>query len=554
MADNNMTVEEKMAALKSAYAQQLAGKVAEISDQVAAIANASDENALVETISSVRALTHKLAGSGATFGFKDVSTVAREMENACVKSMEEEKYDPELAVYLNSRLDALKKSSVHPDIRVEKPHGPEEIAQDEGSIADREIRKVVVLDGDKKVRSQIVSELEHFGFLATGISHPNELANAISDGDVFALITDIVFDGESESALKLISEMHNSGKLKCPIVIHSEIDDMAHRLGAVRAGAKNYLIKPVDMADMVNVLDSLVSDEETDPFRVLVIDDDESLSHHTELVLQGAGMTTRALNEPMGVIDVLNDFAPELILLDLYMPDCEGHEVAAIIRQQEAFDAIPIVFLSGELDVEKQLSAMELGGDDFLTKPIQPKHLITAVRIRASRFRELRSLMVRDSMTGLYNHTTTKQMIENEIERAKRMNHSIAMAALDIDHFKNVNDTYGHAVGDKVIKSLARLLRQRLRGADIIGRMGGEEFAALLSGATIEEAENVFNQIRQAFSEIVFRTESEDFSVTLSCGIAEFPQFDSISSLSDAADKALYEAKHGGRNRVVLAS
>ena len=111
--------------------------------------------------------------------------------------------------------------------------------------------------------------------------------------------------------------------------------------------------------------------------------------------------------------------------------------------------------------------------------------------------------MVKDSMTGLYNHTTTKQMMINELERAKRSNQSIAMASLDIDHFKNVNDTYGHAVGDKVIKSLARLLRQRLRGADIIGRMGGEEFAALLTGATIEEAGAVFNQIREAFSYIV---------------------------------------------------
>ncbi|MCK4940217.1 MAG: diguanylate cyclase, partial [Rhodospirillaceae bacterium] len=253
------------------------------------------------------------------------------------------------------------------------------------------------------------------------------------------------------------------------------------------------------------------------------------------------------------VIEVLNDFVPELILLDLYMPNCEGHEVAAIIRQQEAFDAIPIVFLSSEHDVEKQLSAMELGGDDFLTKPIQPKHLISAVRIRASRFRELRSMMVKDSMTSLYNHTTTKQLMRNEIERAKRTNQSIAMASLDIDNFKKVNDIYGHAVGDKVIKSLSRLLRQRLRGADIIGRMGGEEFAALLTGATAKEAELIFNQIRQAFSEIVFHSGARDFSVTLSCGIAEFPAHGSVSSLSDASDRALYAAKNGGRNLVMLA-
>ncbi|MDH3335306.1 MAG: Hpt domain-containing protein, partial [Rhodospirillaceae bacterium] len=179
MANDNMTVEEKMAALRSAYAQQLEGKIAEISDQISAISSSNDENTIAETIASVRALTHKLAGSGATFGFKDISTVAREMEDACIKSIEDKKYDSEISAYLNSRLDALKKSSINPDTRMEKHSAPKDDDQDEGSIADRSIRRVIVLDGDKKIREQIVSELEHFGFLATGISHPKDLSEAV---------------------------------------------------------------------------------------------------------------------------------------------------------------------------------------------------------------------------------------------------------------------------------------------------------------------------------------------------------------------------------------
>ena len=551
MADNDKTVEEKMAALRDNYARQMTSKIDEISSHVLLIApHGKGTN---DAIAAVRALTHKLAGSGATFGFKEVSIVAREMEDACSKVIEGNDDASGLADFLDKSLDALKEASDHPDVRKENSDEKKQDSKGSGTIDDRVIRNILVLEGDKKTRSQIVRELKHFGFVASGTSHPKNIAKAIKKQKPDALVCDIVFDGDDNAALGIISELHQSGGLDCPIIVHTEIDDMPHRLAAVRAGAHNYMVKPVDMADMIDVLDAVTADGEDDPFRVLIIDDDESLSRHTELVLQGAGMMTSVLNNPMTVIEVLNDFVPELILLDLYMPDCEGHEVAAIIRQQEAFDAIPIVFLSGERDVEKQLSAMELGGDDFLTKPIRPKHLISAVRIRASRFRELRSMMVKDSMTGLYNHTTTKQLMTNEIERAKRLNQSIAMASLDIDHFKNVNDTYGHAVGDKVIKSLARLLRQRLRGADIIGRMGGEEFAALLTGATIEEAEEIFNQIRQAFSEIVFNSDVKDFSVTFSCGIAEFPTHDSVSSLSDASDRALYTAKNGGRNKVVLA-
>lgn len=555
--DNKPTLAEQMTALRENYATQLDGKIDEISAGISNIKSAGNADDEVNSIVFVRNLTHKLAGSGATFGFKEVSAISLDMENACIGVIDGGDDKAKLAGFLEDKLAQLKKSGSHPDIRMAKISDSKAEIENAGTIDDRVTHNVLVLDGDENIRTRMVGELEHFGFSAQDISRPDEISAAIDDFKPDVIISDIIFDGDDKGALDIISSLRNSGQLICPVIIHTSLDDVPHRLGAVRAGAVSYLVKPVDMADIVDVLDVATADTDADPFRVLVIDDDKSLSSHTELVLKGAGMTTKALNDPMMVVDVLNDFVPELILLDLYMPQCEGHEVAAIIRQQEAFDAIPIVFLSGEQDVEKQLSAMELGGDDFLTKPIQPEHLISAVRIRAARFRELRSLMVKDSMTGLYNHTTTKQLMHNEIDRAKRLNQSIAMASLDIDHFKNVNDTYGHAVGDRVIKSLARLLRQRLRGADIIGRMGGEEFAALLTGATIIEAETIFNQIRQAFSEIVFHSDTQDepkdFSVTLSCGIAEFPVYDSVSSLSDASDKALYSAKNGGRNKVVLA-
>ncbi|MBF0248792.1 MAG: diguanylate cyclase, partial [Alphaproteobacteria bacterium] len=266
------------------------------------------------------------------------------------------------------------------------------------------------------------------------------------------------------------------------------------------------------------------------------------------------GMEVMALSDPMEVLKALDDFSPELILLDLYMPECSGREIATIIRQRQEFAGIPVVFLSGEDDKDKQLEAMKMGGDDFLTKPIRASHLISAVRIRAERFRQLRALMVRDGMTGLFNHTTTKQLLANELSRSHRSGAEMALVALDIDHFKNVNDTYGHAVGDRVIKGLSRLMRQRLRGTDILGRMGGEEFAAILPDTGMVEAAHLFDQLRQAFSDIVFHAASgETFSVTVSCGVAAYPRYATVTDLSDAADKALYAAKHGGRNMVVRA-
>jgi diguanylate cyclase (GGDEF)-like protein len=265
-------------------------------------------------------------------------------------------------------------------------------------------------------------------------------------------------------------------------------------------------------------------------------------------------METAVVTNPMDILESLSEFRPELILMDVYMPGCSGMEVAKIIRQKDAFVSTPIVFLSAETDIEKQLAAMSLGGDDFLTKPILPWHLVSAVTARIERHRILRSFMIRDSLTGLLNHTKTKEQLDIEVAHAERRHSDLSFAMIDLDHFKSVNDTYGHVTGDKVLKSLSRLLRQRLRKTDIVGRYGGEEFGLVLVDMNGDTAVRILDEIREDFAKIRHYSREADFSVTFSCGVAAFPRYRTRSRLNEAADKALYEAKRRGRNRVVLAT
>jgi len=251
-------------------------------------------------------------------------------------------------------------------------------------------------------------------------------------------------------------------------------------------------------------------------------------------------------------MEALADFKPELILMDVYMPVCSGLELARLIRQQEAYLGIPIVFLSSETNLEKQFTAMRMGGDDFLTKPIQEQHLVSSVAVRAERARLLNALMVQDSLTGLLKHTMIKEQLAQELSRAKREQSALSFAMIDIDKFKLVNDHYGHMMGDRVIKSLARLLKQRLRKSDRIGRYGGEEFAVVLPNCDPDSAAKLLNKIRADFSELRFLHEGKEFSVTFSTGIAGFPAYENADELNQAADEALYEAKHQGRNRIVV--
>jgi diguanylate cyclase (GGDEF)-like protein len=325
-------------------------------------------------------------------------------------------------------------------------------------------------------------------------------------------------------------------------------------LKTIRAGGVAFLQKPVNLVSLIDKLDELNIQYESDPYRVLIVEDQATVASYYQMVLKMSGMATDVVLDPMKVLQQMAEFHPDLILMDLYMPGIDGIELAKLIRQIDEYVSTPIVFLSSEEDFSKHIEALNLGGDDFLTKPIKATHLVALVKSRLERLRILRSYMVRDSLTGLLNHTSFRGQLMQEINRAKRQNARLAFAMLDIDQFKQINDTYGHPVGDTVLKSLSRLLRQRLRKSDIVGRYGGEEFVALLLDVDAANTIQIMDEVRSHFSEIRHFSPARGlFTTTFSCGIATFPEFDNANLLIDAADQALYAAKAAGRNRVVLA-
>ena len=158
--------------------------------------------------------------------------------------------------------------------------------------------------------------------------------------------------------------------------------------------------------------------------------------------------------------------------------------------------------------------------------------------------------MSQDSLTGLLKHASFKNRLSQEVDRARRQGKPLAVAMVDIDLFKQVNDTWGHPMGDQVIKTLAHLLRQRLRRQDVIGRYGGEEFGVVLPECTLADAVHLMDDIRQRFSEIRFILEGQSFNVTLSAGVVSSETVPKAPDLLALADTALYEAKHSGRNQV----
>lgn len=490
---------------------------------------------------------HSMAGTASSFGYGKMGEYARKGESvlktilsSCQISAEAKNTMQHCIMGMKAALEVVKTSDNY------------EFARDVlqvGRECNCQIRKTVIMvDDDEHFLANLSFQLECFGYEVLKFHRLQEVEEALPQLEPAGIIMDMVFPEGQVAGADSVKRLRTLKGYHIPVIFLSRRNDIHSRLAAVKAGSDAYFLKSVRPTDLIDKLDYLTRTEEPEGCRVLIVDDDKNMADYHANLLEQNGMKTLTLRDSLQVLEYLSSFNPDLILLDLNMPECNGYELAKVIRQVPAYFRIPIVFLSGEKNLELQMQAMATGGDDFITKPVQSEQFICLVKLRAERMRMLRQYMERDGLSGLYNHSVMKQHMERLVLQALRSNNSIILVMLDLDHFKRVNDTYGHVAGDLVIVGIARLLEQRLRSTDIIGRMGGEEFAIIMQNTSIDCAYKVMEEIRTKFESMCHESVNGLFHVTFSCGLAGFPVYSDPSGLYNAADKALYKAKSSGRN------
>lgn len=550
MEKRTPTLREKVAQLRRTYLGKLPETLEQARQHGARLGQSPAETEAA--LDGLFHIFHSIKGTAASFGLKDVSAEAAlgEAAVAAVRDGGSEAGAAAAAIAAHvERLGEFRRLA----LAVEEPAAACTTVVAPPPAAEQQVAggrsRIYVCDDEEGLGEQLEAQLGCFGYAVRLFSDPESLRLAVLANPPDAVIMDIVFPG-GVNGTDVVATLWQDMHAPPPVVFLSVQRGFDWRLKAVKAGGQAYFLKPVKVTDLVETLDTLTARHEPEPFRVLVVDDEPEVAGYHSLILQQAGMVTRLLHEPAQILDVLAGFKPDLMLMDMYMPQCSGRDLSRMIRQVPEFVSLPIVFLSSETDRVKQVSALRVGAEGFLTKPIQPDELISAVAIRAERMRTLRSLMVRDSLTGLFNHTFMTQSLETALANAQRTDGQLCFVMIDLDYFKRVNDTYGHPAGDQVLVALARVLQQRLRNADMVGRYGGEEFAAIMQNTSVDEAAGIVDGIREDFARIVFRSGDRPFSCTFSSGVAGFPAVSCAEELVEAADRALYAAKHGGRNRV----
>jgi diguanylate cyclase (GGDEF)-like protein len=290
--------------------------------------------------------------------------------------------------------------------------------------------------------------------------------------------------------------------------------------------------------------------------RVLIIDDDPLIAQ-----LIGALLAEDPIEQIVacgGEAGLLaaEQHQPDLILLDVEMPGLDGFETCQRLKSNPATVALPIVFLTGAASIEQKIRGWDLGAVDYVLKPFEPAEL--RARVRSSlRTKALLDLLSRkamiDGLTGMFNRAYFEQRLGQNLSMTARGGYSFGCLLIDVDHFKSINDRFGHPFGDRVLRNVGAALTANCRREDVVCRYGGEEFAVLTLGTIRDGASALAERLRTAVEQIAFSHGGRRVQVTCSVGVSDTttgPPADIVA----CADQCLYKAKQAGRNRVVLAS
>ena len=422
-------VAAQLAALQKVFSEQLPERMAHIQ---LLWDSAQHESEPMAALQELHLKAHSLAGSGGTFGAMVVSKAANALENACKEVIEnKQSLDSDATDAIQAAFNKLNKVVIE--------WGPSDVPYVAPQVPNRYTRKfnnlIYLVDDDEMLSTEICTVIENNGYSVRYFSNLNEFKEFCDQPETVmpgVIIMDMVFSDGGIAGAEVIHELQYQWETMPPVFFMSVRNDSEARLAAVKTGASRYFIKPLNLSKLIQTLDGFTGRLVTSPYRVLIVDDDEEILAHNATLLRGVNIEVVTLSDPMQVLSIIGKFKPELLLLDVYMPVCSGLELASMIRQDDALSQLPIVFLSAESDLGRQLAAMDLGGDEFLTKPINNEHMISVVMARLKRSRWLARL----------NRELQESLKQSEYQRIALNQHGIVSITDAQGNITSVNDKF----------------------------------------------------------------------------------------------------------------
>ncbi|MDT8403814.1 response regulator [Sulfuriflexus sp.] len=421
------SVSEVLAKLRWQFIEQLPLRLEAIRGHCQSLETASWQE---EEARTLHRLVHGLIGSADTHGLHSLSRAARNMEvllstvSQTGTALTAAQWRGVNAAFV--RIDALVR--VAQNSNVANLTAPELVTQTNQSPL------IHLVEEDAEQAILLRHALQDEGYRVEAFTSAAAFRTAFLRNDSerpVVVLMDLVFPEGEDAGIELITEL-NLGKNGIPVVVISVRDDLLSRLKAFRAGACRYITKPYETSRVLDVLEVVSGRQPGQPYRVLLVDDDPQLLEVESAILRSAGMNVYALSEPLKTLEAVEEFSPDVILMDVYMPDASGLELAAVLREQDVQLQTPIIFLSAETDMSQQLLALNLGGDDFLVKPVQAEHLISAVTARVRRARQ----------NKVIQHRLKNSLYEREREHRSVNRHAVVSVTDASGDIIQVNDKF----------------------------------------------------------------------------------------------------------------
>jgi diguanylate cyclase (GGDEF)-like protein len=538
MAGTVEDLQRRLAVLRDNFVQELPQRLARVAALRPRISGAWPPDAAAE----LRLLAHSIKGSAGTFGFTELSARAARLERLLAQSL------AQVADATGDQKRAIRDAAAGltaagvvdaADAQITAPKRP-----------GRATKTLYLLDENTDRAAALIERLRQYGYHPEAFGTAEALLIAVAELEPVVVLIDASGDGTPDRAIAAVNLLNADRDPEIPTVLLAGRGDMTARLAAVRAGIDIFLPWPAEVSELVARLDQLATLDDPAPYRVLVQGADPVEANRTAALLEAAGMRTRVAPAALRILEALTEFPPDVVVMDAALPDCSGMELGAVIRQFPAWSSLPILYLASAAEVERQLSGATANADDFLVKPVPANRLRAAVSARAEKRRAFSTLVAQDPLTGLMTHRVFDRRIEAEVVRADRMERPLTLAILDIDRFRALNERHGYPVGDGVLRSLALLLRRRLRRSDLIGRFGGDRIAVVLPETEADMAEDLFDRIRLAFAGMIHGGADVAATATFSTGIAAARPGRTAAELVRAAELALIEAKKDGEGAI----
>jgi len=379
--------------LQQAFSEKLTFRVEELHQvffKLDELSPSSADNNKQE-LKSCHDLAHKLAGSAGTFQFTDVYNAAINLEQFCAQLLDKNTPEPQnWFSQVHLLLKILKDAS-----KYKSQVASQKITTIKPTPAYSQLNKIILVDDDELLSALIQEQAKHFGYNIECISNPETLSDFLDEHTAEVILMDIVFPNFSFDGIDLVKQLKAENKLQCPVVFLSNRDDFSARVEAVRSGGDGYIVKPINILELVEILDKHTHKSTHDHYRALIIDDDPIVADTYSKTLEKHQFNCKTVTNPFFAFEELESFLPDIILLDIHMPNCNGFEVADVIRQDNRFTHIPILFLSGDTNEEFEIAALKAGGNCLLNKYADRKTFVINAISQSKRSRELHTVINR---------------------------------------------------------------------------------------------------------------------------------------------------------------